>query len=300
LEELNPPGPMFGTADAIIWNEKEQLLTVMDLKFGAGVPVKVANSPQLSYYALGAMLSMAETHGVYPTRIRMVIVQPRYHHEDGFVRSFETDSYTLRMEWAEELLEAAHKTLEPDAPLMTGEHCRFCPAQARCPLMHKQAVELAQSEFGDEFSPPAPETLPDAQLGKILSKAAEFTAWLNSVKAYAQHKLENGGVIPGYKLVAKRAQRKWVDEQEILEVFEQLGLSEDEVYVRKVVSPAQAENLLGKKKAVKDKLAPFIQSVSTGNTVAPLSDRRPAVPVQIGDEFDEQLALEHEAFQNFE
>jgi hypothetical protein len=300
LEELNPPVPMFGTADAVIWDEKNSLLTVMDLKFGAGVPVKVDNSPQLSYYALGAMLSMAKSHNVYPTRVRMVIVQPRYHHADGFVRSFETDSYTLRMEWAEDLLAAAHETLKPNATLMTGEHCRFCPAQARCPLMHQQAVAIAQSDFGDEFSPPAPDTLSDDQLSKVLSKATEFTGWINAVKAYAKHKLENGGAVPGFKLVAKRAHRKWVDEGDIQEVFEQLGLTDDDIYVRKIISPAQAENVLGKKKAIKDQLAPFIQSVSTGNTIAPLSDRRAAVQVQIGDEFDEPLALEHDAFKNYE
>lgn len=300
LEELNPPVPMFGTADAVIWDAENSILTVMDLKFGAGVPVKVENSPQLSYYALGAMLSMAKSHNVHPVKVRMVIVQPRYHHADGFVRSFEIDSYTLRVEWADDLLAAAHETLKPDAALMTGDHCRFCPAQAKCPLMHQQAVALAQTDFDDSFSPPAPETLSDEQLTGILNKATEFAGWINAVKAYAKHKIESGGVVPGYKLVAKRATRKWADEEDIVDVLSDLGLTDDEVYVKKMLSPAQAENILGKKKATRDLLAQHIDSISTGYTIAPLSDRRAAVAIQIGDEFDEPLALEHDAFRNYE
>jgi hypothetical protein len=300
LDDLKPPVPMFGTADAVIWDEKNSVLTVMDLKYGAGVPVKVTNSPQLSYYALGAMLAMAKEHNVFPTKIRMVIVQPRYRHEDGPIRYFETDSYTLRMEWAEDLLAAAHETLNPDAALMTGDHCRFCPAQAKCPLIHQQAVALAQSDFDDNFSPPVPETLSDQQLSGILSKASELVAWVNAVKAYAQHKLEKGGSVPGFKLVARRAQRSWIDAESTEQALQNLGLTEDEMYVRKLLSPAQAEGIFGKKKAVKDKLAPLIQSISSGNTIAPVTDRRTAVVIQIGDEFDNPLALEHEAFQNYE
>jgi hypothetical protein len=246
------------------------------------------------------MLAMEESHGIAPTTVRMVIVQPRYHHADGFIRTFEIDSYTLRMEWAEDLLEAAHETLNPNAALVSGEHCRFCPAQAKCPRLHEQAVALAQTEFDDEFSPPEPETLDEAQISNILAKADAFKSWVNSVQAYAQHKLESGGHVPGYKLVARRARRKWIDEDDTPEILTSLGLSEDEMYVTKLISPAQAETLLGKKKAVKEEIAKAVIAVSSGNTIAPVSDRRQAVPVVLGSEFDEPLALEHEAFKNFE
>jgi hypothetical protein len=300
LEALNPPVPMFGTADAVIWNADTRTLTVMDLKFGAGVSVKVENSPQLSYYALGAMLALEKSHGIFPERVKMVIVQPRYRHPDGFVRAFEIDSYTLRVEWADYLIEAANKTLDEDAPLVAGDHCRFCLAQAKCPRLHEQAVALAQTEFDDNFNPPSPESLTDAQIGDILEKAAAFKSWINSVEAYATDKIMQGGHIPGRKLVAKRAQRKWVDEQEATDLLEQMGLEEDDIYTRKIISPAQAEGKLGKKKAVTEKLALIVSKQSTGYTIAPLSDKRPAVILQVGEEFDEVDALEFDGFTNFE
>ncbi len=302
LAPLNPPVPMFRTADAVIWDAKDKVLTVMDLKYGAGVSVKVENSPQLSYYALGAMLEM-EKHGYLPRVVRMVIVQPRYRHADGPVRTFTVDAYTLRSEWAEDLMGYAHRTLDANAPLQEGDWCRFCPTQAKCPLLHQQALAAAQSEFDDGFSPPAPETLTDTQIADILKKADVFKGWVNSVQAYAASRLESGGVIPGFKLVAKRATRKWNDEEQAVGLLEQMGLDEDDIYVRKLLSPAQAEEKLGKKKAIKDRLAPLINAVSTGNTIAPLSDKRPAVVLSLtGDEFDDIDALEADGFtdRNFE
>jgi hypothetical protein len=41
-------------------------------------------------------------------------------------------------------------------------------------------------------------------------------------------------------------------------------------------------------------------AVSSGNTIASLSDKRPAVVVQIGGEFDDTLALDHDGFRNYE
>ncbi len=300
LEALNPPVPMFGTADAVIWEESTKTLYVVDLKYGAGVPVKVENSPQLSYYALGAMLAQEQEHGILPEKVVMTIVQPRYHHADGPVRTFEIDSYTLRCEWAEDLMRYAHATLEPDAPLNPGDHCKFCLAQAKCPALHQQALALAQTEFDDGFAPPPPEALTDAQIGDILSKADAFKSWVNSVQAYAADKLSKGGHIPGFKLVAKRAQRKWIDEQEAVDLLENMGLEEDDLYTKKLISPAQAEEKLGKKKAIKDRLAGAIVAVSSGNTIAPITDRRPAVVLMLGDEFSEVPILEADGFQNFE
>ncbi len=300
LAALNPPVPMFGTADAVIWEESTRTLYVVDLKYGAGVPVKVENSPQLSYYALGAMLAQEAEYGILPEKVVMIIVQPRYHHADGPVRTFEIDSYSLRCEWAEDLIRYAYETLRPDAPLNPGDHCKFCLAQAKCPALHAQALTLAQTEFDDSFSPPPPEVLSDAQISDILSKADSFKSWVNSVQAYAADKIARGGHIPGYKLVAKRAQRKWTDEQEAVDLLENMGLEEDDLYTRKLISPAQAEEKLGKKKAIKDRIAGAVVAISSGNTIAPITDRRPAVVLAIGDEFDDQLAIEADGFQNFE
>ena len=78
--------------------------------------------------------------------------------------------------------------------------------------------------------------------------------------------------VPGYKLVAKRATRQWVDEAKAKDALSSMGV---EPYRQELLSPAQAEKVLKKSKlALPDDL---VVSVSSGSTIAPESDPRPAV-----------------------
>jgi hypothetical protein len=102
--------------------------------------------------------------------------------------------------------------------------------------------------------------------------ADRLEGWVKDVRALAQDLLENGAPIPGYKLVPKRATRQWVDELKALEAFEGLVPAEELIEMR---SPAQVEKVLKKHKV---SMPPdLIVSVSSGNTLAPESDPRPAV-----------------------
>jgi hypothetical protein len=91
--------------------------------------------------------------------------------------------------------------------------------------------------------------------------------------------LEEGQPVPGFKLVQKRANRQWVNDDEAQAALARLGLDDTELTVTKLVSPAQAEKALKKRKlALPGELA---VAVSSGTTLAPESDPRPAA-VQIG------------------
>jgi phosphoenolpyruvate synthase/pyruvate phosphate dikinase len=95
----------------------------------------------------------------------------------------------------------------------------------------------------------------------------------------AEEMLKKGKPVPGWKMVPKRATRSWVKEEDAKAALLQ-HLKESEVVEVKMVSPAAAEKLL---KAQKLKLPDGLTvSISSGNTIAPESDPRPAV-VQLGD-----------------
>ena len=49
----------FGTADFVHYSRLNKELTVVDFKYGAGIPVDVINNKQLLYYALGAYWTLA-------------------------------------------------------------------------------------------------------------------------------------------------------------------------------------------------------------------------------------------------
>ena len=81
------------------------------------------------------------------------------------------------------------------------------------------------------------------------------------------------GTIPGWKLVPKRATRRWRDEGQAVVELQALGLCEDELIARKLKSPAQVEKLLGFKG--KRGIADLVVAVSGGTTLAPETDPRP-------------------------
>src|SRR5690606_21257143 len=82
LAKLNPPGPMYGTADVVIWAPHYRHMAVLDFKYGAGVAVDATENEQLMMYGLGAVLAVDEK----PETLSLTIVQPRANHPDGIIR----------------------------------------------------------------------------------------------------------------------------------------------------------------------------------------------------------------------
>ena len=97
--------------------------------------------------------------------------------------------------------------------------------------------------------------------------------------------------MPGYKLVAKRSTRQWVDEgkaaKAIYEMSEAGVVEYAEFFTEpEIKSPAQTEKLL--KKAGLELPKELVVSISSGNTMASEDDPRPAV-VLIGQQLTAAL-----------
>jgi len=276
LAKLNPPEAMFGTADFVAYDKASRTLHVVDLKYGRGVVVEVKENEQLRYYALGAALLLDDGTRAIET-VEMTIVQPRAAHPDGIIRSEQINIVDL-VEWSNDLLAAARATQDPKALLTAGEHCRFCPAAATCPARRAQAQAIAQVEFDSlpEHVPPAPETLPLELLVEVVGHLHMLEDWIASVRQFAQTKLERGEEVPGLKLVAKRAMRKWADEDAVRAELAGRSFDSEEIETRKLKSPAQIEKVVGKKNA-EAWLGPHIVKVSSGYNVVPESDPREGI-----------------------
>ena len=245
---------------------------ILDWKFGSGVAVDAEENDQLMFYAAAAMRT-PEVQWVFDDcdEIECIIVQPpsvkRWVTTTKRIKEFETD------------LKAAVKiAAKPNAPLFAGEHCRWCAAKPTCPMM-TGAVERALHAQLD--------ILDVAQIASYLKKADMLEQWIADVRGLAHQVLDAGKPVPGYKLVAKRAIRQWVDEDQALVAMMNEGLSEDELLVSKVISPAQAEKVL--KKHGKQLPANQVVAVSSGSTLVEESDPRPAV-LQIGQQLTAALS----------
>lgn len=294
---------MFGTCDILIWKPALKWLYVADYKHGKGISVEVRGNKQLRYYALGALETLRD-EGVAPEYVDLYIIQPRAFHKDGPIRTERMDVLDL-VDWSADLLLAAEQTVAENPPLNAGDHCTFCLAAGVCTTLRDTSRALACSEFDalpameDAPAPPDPASLTPERLAFILGHADLMETWLKAVRAHAFHTLNNGGVIPGFKLVEGKGRRKWADEVDAMSVLSEQGLPDDDMYApRKLVSPAQAEKALAAKlkaegvkghaKEAKTRLPGLTVTPPTGATLAREEDPRTAITGagSAADEFD--------------
>lgn len=269
---------VYGTLDFFYYNAERSTLTVVDYKHGSGVSVQAINNTQLMIYALGAMKYIWDSEQQEPLHIKLVIVQPRVFGEEA-IRTYLMSSDKLKY-WSMAVMRpAAYIAETDDAWLSAGEHCRFCGALAVCPEQVKTALAVAKADF-DKPVLPAPSELTPEELSKVLSLAKIINAWVGEVEGYAQRQMESGVRYPGYKLVNKRANRKWVDENAATTVLTNtLG---EGAFTKKLLSVAQAEKMLKKKAKADQQEFPFEQfnqlceKPDAGLTIAPVTDRRKA------------------------
>lgn len=285
---------MFGSADYVRLRPSTGHLLVVDLKYGAGVPVEIVtkdNKPsrQLLYYAVGAALKVRD-EGHVVRSATLVIYQPRAPHADGICRVIDVAAIDL-LDWIGELLAISRAAHDPNAPLVPGHHCRekFCKALPRCQAHADWVTRQAQIEFsssGLTVMGDNPRLLSIEQLCAVLDAAPAVTAWINQCQAYAHQGLERGAQFPGWKLVANRATRKWTKPQDkLVPLLVKLGADRAALFTPPtLLSPAQVKKLLPKEN--REALAKYTEAKSSGNTLAPESDKRPAVKAGPAADFD--------------
>ena len=240
------PG-VFGSADLLgrIGNRA----IVLDWKFGNGVAVEATENEQGMFYAAAAMRT-PDTQWVFEDveEIEIIIVQPpmvkRWVTTPERIKAFE--------------LELIAAVKGPRTKLESGEHCRWCAAKPTCPKM-TGAVDRALKT--------ALVRLDADKVSEYLAQADQLESWIDSVRVLAYDMLENNVKVPGYKLVAKRGTRQWVNDEAPVKL---LG---DKAFESKLISVAQAEKIIGKKNFPSD----VAVSVSSGSTLATEDDPRPAV-----------------------
>lgn len=291
LASLKPPFEAGGTGDAVIYFPLEKLIEVVDLKGGRGVVVEAKGNKQGRTYGLGAMLANPQ---LVVERIRVTIVQPRAGHQDGRIRS-ETFHVADLIEWTTDLLEKMHRSKKAmiDRPTMNstvwereylnaGDHCgkTFCKAAGFCPALERKALDTAGVWFDDLDQPRlsnTPDMLSPERAAQLLDAADMIGEYINAVRAYWHSQAEMGIEIPNYVLVDKIGRRKWKEADEtVVATLKAKGV--DDPFTRKVVSPAQAEKLLGTKR--KAELAELIETPVNGTnlTRADKTTRKAATP----------------------
>lgn len=252
----------FGTGDVVIISEPT--MEVVDLKYGAGVPVSALGNPQTRLYGLGALSRYDLAYDIQT--VRMTIVQPRL------------DSVSTEELSAEELYAWGKHSVAPQAELaiegkgqfIPGEHCRFCRGRIACRARAEYNLQLAQYDFAK------PPELSDEDIAEILGKIDELVTWAGQVKDYALDQAVNHDKHwPGWKLVEGRSTRKYSDTDAVADRLVKAGYDEALLYTRQLLGITAMEKVIGKK-TFAELLADLVIKPAGKPVLVPESDKRPA------------------------
>lgn len=251
----------FGTGDCIIVSDN--VLEIIDFKYGKGVRVEAAGNPQMKLYALGAYLEYNTLFDI--DSIRMTIFQPRL----SGVQS--SDEITVK-----ELLEWAEKYVKPRAKLAYKGEGEFAPSEEVCKFCRAKAQCKARADKNLKLFDEAPDVLllTPEDAGKILEQAGDIQSWLADLESLVSSTLLAGQPVEGWKMVEGRSNRRFADELKVVDAMKAAGYDESLLYERKLITLTQMEKDFGKK-AVAETLGELIVKPQGKPTLAPAKDKRP-------------------------
>lgn len=262
----------FGSCDCDIVGEN--VLNIIDLKYGKGVQVDAKDNSQLMMYALGVLRTLSPKRQAEIETVRMHIAQVRL----GNYSVFEMSARDLTHWGIHVLRPTAEKAWAGQGNTVVGSHCKFCKFKAQCRAQRDALI----NEFETHGETKA---LTLDEIGDVLSKADMFTDWLSSVKSHAMAEALSGKTVKGWKLVEGRSTRVITDEEEAVKRLSDLGFDPDSLKNHKLKGIGDLEKMVGKKPLAAT-LDELIIKPKGAPTLAPESDKREAIQPTI-DMFDE-------------
>lgn len=259
----------FGTGDCVI--VADDVLHIIDFKYGLGVLVSAKDNPQLKCYALGAVDTFGDLYRI--SRVKLTIYQPRRDNIDSFELTVED-----LLKWGDGVLApTARLAYEGKGEFSAGDHCMFCKVKAVCRKRAEYAMDLARHDFAD------PPVLDEFEIADVLRKVDALVSWAEAVKVYALSQALTGVRYPGFKVVEGRSNRKYTDEVEVARTVSGAGY---DPYEKKLLSVTAMQKQLGKKK-FEELLSGLIIKPQGKPVLAPDTDARPEFSTAQNDFMEE-------------
>lgn len=255
-------GGGFGTCDCILIHGST--LSIIDLKYGKGVPVSAEQNEQLILYALGAYDAFNLIYNL--DKIELNIVQPR-------INNFSTweISLTELLLWGDYFKVQAEKALGGNGELVpSAKACKFCKARDICTARAENNLSL-ESEIKLK-----PNEIPKDKLYEYISRGEDIAKWVADLKAYALDMCLKGEDVKGLKAVAGRTSRSWTNQDEAINKLIEGGIDEAIIYDKVPLTLAKLEKALGKQQFTT--LVGDLVVTSEGKpTLVFANDKRPAI-----------------------
>lgn len=269
---------------------------------------------QGALYALQCFLKY--DHIYHFEKIVIRISQPRLDHFDEF--------HTTRehlLEFAEWMRGRAAAAWKPNAPRRaSAKGCQWCKVKGDCvawAVMEEDIVSAAFADLiGGEVTVETAEDLKrrlddtekpyqmpyaDAmkltteQLSKILTFRGASERWFKKIEETLFARAQDGETLPFQKMAESRSHRAWAGRgaEALTSVAVKKGtpITDDDVFVRKEISPADAERLLASRGLKRGEIAKVLQPLTRTPpgrpTLVPRRDKRPELGDSTAGAFDD-------------
>lgn len=264
----------FGTADAVII--ADDLMEIIDFKYGKGVKVSAFQNPQMRIYALGALDEFLLEYNI--KRVRMTIVQPR-------IDNLSEDEMPVSslIKWRDEVLRPASElAFRGDGEQVPGEWCRFCKVKASCKALATLATKTCNEDFKN------PRLISDEDIPKLLPLIPVLKSWMDDFTVFSLERAMAGAHLEGYKVVEGRSIRQVTDQDGLVGILTQEGFDRDILFrPAELKTLGDLEKIVGKKKFA-DLSKPYVTKPQGKPTLVELSDKRPPLSLQsANDDFKE-------------
>ena len=294
-QSVVPRDECSGTLDVMVTAGRR--VWIIDYKHGAGEFVAAEENAQLMFYAWAALHDRLH----HFDEITLVIIQPNSWQDGEPVREYKTDALEL-FDFSRRVIHAIEQAERFHAPLLPGEHCKFCPAGPVCDAREKDALATMSGARPLSVREWQPADLPKAadldlgRLGQIVTKAGAIRSWLKTVEDYAEARALAGEIeVPGCKIVEAGARRKWLPDEHAIsaKLVEDFGFAKNRVIPRRLIGITEAEKLVveaatrgletaAEKRAAIAKAKEAFSALTTKESsgalsLVPLSDPRPPV-----------------------
>jgi len=201
---------LFGTADTIIWIPSIRKLIVIDYKYGfraVDVGTVEDTNPQLAAYGVSAALMLMSAQGVAPAEIVLAVAQPRLPLGERYPQLHIPDAPSWLQVESEKMRTEALATEDPNAPLVPGDHCRYCKAamHGKCPAV-KQYVGTALNVAAGTV---ALLDIPTDELLALYSARSAFKPFLEEIEARVEQLAKVGHA--RLQVTVVKGRQMWAD-----------------------------------------------------------------------------------------
>lgn len=300
---IGRPGQVYGRCDALIWHPSLRRVRGFDFKNGAQL-VDAEDNDQAQFYISGAL----EKHGDWdPLEAIVTIVQPNPWQvgagtveavKDWQVQTVDLslwlDSYETAVALTEQGCDEFEVTggFSPEAGPVAGPWCEktFCDAMAVCPAQEARAMDASTLGFKDVLLVstdvlPDPKSLDMDRLERIVQATALLSTWARKCEEYLEGLVLNGHPAKLWKPVDKIGRRKYVvGDGDVVDFLDMaFGIPADVATRTNLQTITEMKKIMKQHGASVEQINDFEMRYtvkeSSGLTMAPISDKRPAVPI---------------------